>query len=73
MRRQGGVLAWRTRVRATVGDGDYSQARAVVEDLVAATAQAQVDGDLSDEQAQRIVKAARSVLESLPADDGSGS
>ncbi len=58
------------RVDEAVEAGDYSRARAAVKDLVARVAQAQVDGELSDEQAQRIVTAARSVLESLP-DDGS--
>lgn len=53
-------------VDAAVGAGDYAEARAAVKELVAETARAQVDGELSDEQAQRIVTAARSVLENLP-------
>jgi hypothetical protein len=53
-------------VDAAVGSGDYAGARAAVKELVAEAARAQVDGELSDEQAQRIVTAARSVLESLP-------
>lgn len=57
------------RVDAAVEDGDYEQARAAVKQLVATAARAQVEGELSDEQAQRIVTAARSVLENLPADD----
>jgi len=58
------------RVDDAVEAGDYAKARAAVKDLVAQAAQAQVDGQLSDEQAQRIVTAARSVLENLPADEG---
>lgn len=53
-------------VDAAVDAGDYAEARAAVKELVAAAARAQVDGELSDEQAQRIVTAARSVLENLP-------
>jgi ABC-type glycerol-3-phosphate transport system substrate-binding protein len=54
------------KVDEAVGSGDYAQARAAVKELVAEAARAQVDGELSDEQAQRIVTAARSVLENLP-------
>ncbi|TGN63679.1 hypothetical protein EXE59_06740 [Nocardioides eburneiflavus] len=53
-------------VDAAVGSGDYAGARVAVKELVAEAARAQVDGELSDEQAQRIVTAARSVLENLP-------
>jgi hypothetical protein len=53
-------------VDAAVGAGDHAEARAAVRELVAEVARAQVDGELSDEQAQRIVTAARSVLENLP-------
>jgi hypothetical protein len=53
-------------VDAAVEAGDHAKARAAVKELVAETARAQVDGELSDEQAQRIVTAARSVLENLP-------
>lgn len=59
------------KIDEAVGAGDYDKARAAVKDLVTQVAQAQVDGQLSDEQAQRIVAAARSVLEGLPAEDGS--
>ena len=53
-------------VDAAVGAGDHAAARAAVKELVAEAARAQVDGELSDEQAPRIVAAARSVLENLP-------
>lgn len=53
-------------VDAAVGAGDHAGARAAVKELVAEAARAQVDGELSDEQVQRIVAAARSVLENLP-------
>lgn len=53
-------------VDAAVGSGDHAAARTAVKELVAEAARAQVDGELSDEQAQRIVTAARSVLENLP-------
>jgi hypothetical protein len=53
-------------VDAAIEAGDHAKARAAVKELVAQAAQAQVDGKLSDEQAQRIVTAARSVLENLP-------
>jgi ABC-type glycerol-3-phosphate transport system substrate-binding protein len=53
-------------VDAAVESGDHAAARTAVKELVAETARAQVDGELSDDQAQRIVTAARSVLENLP-------
>lgn len=53
-------------VDAAVGAGDHAAARAAVKELVAEAARAQVDGELTDEQVQRIVAAARSVLENLP-------
>lgn len=53
-------------VDAAVESADHAAARAAVKELVAEAARAQVDGELSDEQAQRIVTAARSVLENLP-------
>jgi hypothetical protein len=53
-------------VDAAIGSRDYAAARAAVKELVAEAARAQVDGELSDDQAQRIVTAARSVLERLP-------
>jgi hypothetical protein len=53
-------------VDAAIGSGDYAGARVAVRELVAEAARAQVDGELSDEQAQRIVTAARAVLERLP-------
>lgn len=54
------------QVDAAIESGDHAAARAAVKELVAEAARAQVDGELSDEQAQRIVSAARSVLENLP-------
>lgn len=53
-------------VDAAVSAGDPAAARAAVKELVAEAARAQVDGELSDDQVQRIVTAARSVLENLP-------
>lgn len=53
-------------VDAAIESGDHAAARTAVKELVAEAARAQVDGELSDEQAQRIVTAARSVLENLP-------
>lgn len=55
------------RVDAAVEAGDYAQARTAVEALVNDTAQAKVAGDLSDEQAERVLDAAADVLARLPA------
>lgn len=56
------------QVDEAVAEEDYDKARREVEELVGETAKAQVKGDISDEQAQRILEAAREVLEELPAD-----
>ena len=57
------------KVDEAVDAGQYERARAAVEDLVATTAQAEVTGELSSEQADAIFAAARSVLENLPSED----
>ena len=57
------------KIDDAVKAGDYARARGAVRRLVAQVVQAQVDGQLSDEQAQRIVAAARSVLQNLPGDE----
>lgn len=54
------------RVDAAIESGDYDRARAAVEALVAATAKAQVAGRISDDEADRILDAARDVLAELP-------
>jgi hypothetical protein len=59
------------RVDAAIQSGDRNRARTAVEDLVAETAEAEVAGELSAEQADRVVAAARKVLARLPADDSS--
>ncbi len=53
-------------VDAAVEAGDYRKARREVEDLIAETAQARVEGDISDEQADQIFEAAHDVLAQLP-------
>lgn len=60
------------KVDEAVAEEDYDKARREVEELVGETAKAQVKGDISDEQAQRILEAARDVLEELPAADQEG-
>lgn len=57
------------KVDEAVAEEDYEKARREVEDLVGETAKAQVNGDITDEQAKRILEAARDVLEELPAPD----
>ncbi|HXH80165.1 hypothetical protein [Nocardioides sp.] len=57
------------KVDEAVEAGQYERARAAVEELVATTAQAQVTGELSSEQAERIFASAQSVLENLPSED----
>jgi len=56
------------KVDEAVEAGDYPKVRAAVRELVAEVAEAQVDGKLTDDQATRIVAAARSVLANLPAE-----
>lgn len=45
---------------------EWGRARAAVEGLVAMTATAEVNGRISDDQADRILEAAREVLAELP-------
>jgi hypothetical protein len=54
------------KIDAAIEAGELAQARQAVEDLVAETAQARVDGDISDEQADQIFEAAHDVLAQLP-------
>jgi hypothetical protein len=67
------------RVDAAIESGRYEEARSAVEDLVNTTAQAEVGGEVSDDEADRILDAAAALLEELPLDDrqdsaeGSGS
>jgi serine/threonine protein kinase len=56
------------RVDAAIEAGNYGQARAAVEALVAETAHAEVAGNLSSQEADRILTAARALLAQLPAD-----
>lgn len=53
------------RVDDAIADGDAAEARAAVDDLVATTAQAELRGDISEEEADRIIDAAREVLAEL--------
>lgn len=55
-------------VEAAVEDGDHDRVRASLERLVARTARAELAGDISAEEADRIREAAREVLAALPAD-----
>lgn len=62
-------------VDAAIAEEDYSAAREAVGALVATTAKARVAGDLTSEQADRVLAAATRVLEELPegnADDDAG-
>lgn len=62
-------------VDAAIAEEDYSAAREAVDALVATTAKARVAGDLTSEQADRVLAAATRVLEELPegnADDDAG-
>jgi ribosomal protein S20 len=54
------------KVDAAIQAGDYDKARAAVHQLVSDTAHAEVDGDISSDQADRILESARSVLAALP-------
>jgi hypothetical protein len=54
------------QVDAAIETGDYQRARLALDELVAETAQAEVGGDISDEQADRIVAAVRALLARLP-------
>ena len=54
------------KVDAAIEDEDYARARDAVRALVNDTAQAEVAGDISDEQADRILQAAAALLDQLP-------
>ena len=54
------------KVDAAIAAGDYDKARAAVHQLVSDTAHAEVDGDISSDQADRILESAKSVLAAWP-------
>lgn len=54
------------KVDAAIEEGDLGAARKAVEELAAETGQAQAEGDLTEEQAARILEAAEEVLAELP-------
>ena len=54
------------KVDAAIEDGDYDAARKAVEELAAETAQARIEGDITDEQAERIFEAVEDVRAELP-------
>lgn len=56
------------RVDQAIEAGDYADARAQLDRLVAETARADVAGAISNEQADRILEAVAAVLAGLPAD-----
>lgn len=56
-------------VDAAIEAGQLEDARRAVEELIEETAQARVDGDISDEQADQIFDAAQEVLDRLPGSD----
>gem|GEM_PF-6612666 len=60
------------QVDAAIEDGDLGGARRAVDDLVADTARARVEGDITDEQAERIFDAAQDVLAELPEPEEKG-
>ena len=53
-------------VDTAIEAGKLDEARQAVEDLVADTAQAEVEGDISQDQADQILEAARELLAELP-------
>lgn len=56
-------------VEAAVEAGDYGKVRAALERLVARTSRAELAGEITADEADRIREAAREVLAELPADD----
>lgn len=54
-------------VEAAIDAGDFAKVRAALERLVARTARAELAGEISGEEADRIREAARDVLAELPA------
>lgn len=54
-------------VEAAVGAGDFDKVRSALERLVARASRAELAGDISAEEADRIREAARAVLAQLPA------
>ena len=53
-------------VDAAIADEDYAAARKAVDALASTAARARVSGDLTREQADRVLEAATAVLEALP-------
>lgn len=58
------------RVDQAIEAGDYTGARAQLDRLVAETAKADVAGEISEEQADRILDAVADVLAAIPSVDG---
>jgi hypothetical protein len=65
------LAAQLARVDRAVANGDEAQIRVRVESLVTATEAARDSGELDDEQADRILAAANSLLHRLPAEEPS--
>lgn len=57
------------KVDAAVAEGDLAQARQATKRIVARTAVALAEGDITDEEAERIIEAAEALLAELPEDD----
>lgn len=57
------------RVDAAIEEGDLDRARKATRRIVARTAVALADGDLTDDQADRIIEAAEALLAELPEDE----
>lgn len=58
-----------SKVDAAIEAGEFDEARRAVKDLISDAAQARVDGDIDDEEADRIFDAAQEVLAVLPDQD----
>ena len=56
-------------VDAAIESGDRDEARQAVEDLIEDTAKARVEGDITDDQADRIFDAAQALLDRLRQSD----
>ncbi|HWJ82853.1 MAG TPA: hypothetical protein VNS55_11495 [Nocardioides sp.] len=60
------------KVDAAIEGGNYDKARTAVRQLVADAAQAELAGDITGDQADRIVASARDLLDALPEDGATG-
>ena len=58
------------KVDTAIEDGDLAEARQATKRIVARTAVALAEGDISDDEAERIIEAAEALLAELPEDDG---